>query len=143
MRKKKIVKKVAKPRKKKVAKKPKKALLPKPYNAGTQTNAMFWGMIRAALRRLGMMRWIPTKEVRLRARIAYKGTNKRRKYSYVCEMCKAEVDAKNSSVHHKIPCGTLTCAADLEGFVTRLFCEKEHLTLICNKCHDKVHEKEK
>lgn len=138
---KRIKTKVAKPRKIKGAKKPKRVVLPKPYNSGTQTNAMFWGMIRATLRRLGMMRWIPTKEVRLRARIAYKGPNKRRKYSYICEMCKGEFDAKNTSVHHIIPCGTLACAADLEGFVTRLFCEKEHLMLICNKCHDKVHDK--
>ena len=132
------VKKVPRKIKKKVVK---KDPLPRPYNSGTQTNAMFWGMIRAALRRVSMIRWTPTKEVRHRSRIPYVGPNKKRKYSYICEMCEGEFDAKNTAVHHIIPCGTLTCAADLEGFVTRLFCEKEHLMLICNKCHDGIHEK--
>ena len=135
------VKKTPVKRKKKVAKK--KVLLPRPYNAGTQTNSMFWGMIRSSLRRLSMMRWVPTKEVRQKARIAYVGPNKKRKYSYVCEMCKREFDAKSTSVHHIIPCGTLTCATDLPDFITKLFCEKEFLMLICNKCHDEVHKEEK
>lgn len=134
---KKTPKKIVK-RKKRTAKKPK---VPRPLNAGTQSTAMFWGMIRAALRRVSMIRWLPTREVRQKARVPYVGPNKKRKYSYVCEMCSAEVDAKNSSVHHKVPCGSLTCSADVEGFVTRLFCEKEGLMLICNKCHDKIHEK--
>jgi len=95
-------------------------------------------MIRHLLRRRTIF-WLPILEVRNAARIPYKGPNKRRKYSYICEKCKGEFAGNQVNVHHKIEAGSLTCAEDLPGFVSRLFCEKEDLCLLCLNCHDAEH----
>jgi hypothetical protein len=42
-----------------------------------------------------------------------------------------------------VPAGSLNCAADLPGFVERLFCEKEHLQVLCESCHNKKTADEK
>lgn len=108
-------------------------------NSGTMTESMFWNWIRQLLRRKSMY-WKPISNVRNKARIPYKGPNKRRKWSYVCSSCKKPHDGKSVSVHHVQECGTLSCAADLPRFVERLFCEEDGLILLCNKCHMKSHK---
>ena len=49
---------------------------------------------------------------------------------------------KETNVHHRTPCGSLTCFADLPGFVERLFCEADKLEVICKACHKKEHHPE-
>lgn len=127
-------------RAKAVAKKKPRSKAPKTMNSGTMTTQQFWNMIRQLLRRRTIY-WLPIVNVRNRAKIPYKGPNKRRKYSYICEGCGGEFAASECNVHHKIEAGSLTCAEDLPGFVTRLFCSEEDLALLCHKCHDKEHEK--
>lgn len=109
-------------------------------NSGTMTESMFWNWIRQLLRRKSMY-WRPISNVRNKARVPYKGPNKRRKWSYKCSNCNKLFDGKSVSVHHIDECGTLTCAADLPSFVEKLFCEEDGLVLLCNKCHDKKHKK--
>lgn len=87
-----------------------------------------------------MRGWRPIGEVRNRAKINYTGFNKRRKYSYICEECGAEVDGKNSAVHHKVPVGSLKSFEDLPDFCRRLFVEADGLILLCSECHDKKHK---
>lgn len=127
--------------KKKAVAKKRATKVPRTRNSGTFTEAMFWGWIRSSLRKRAMRGWKPISDVRNRARISYVGENKRRKYSYICEECGGEFDGKQVAVHHIEECGSLTCAADLEGFVERLFCEVDGLALLCSKCHNKKHEK--
>ena len=74
------------------------------------------------------------------AKRVYKGTNKRQKFEYQCSKCKQWFPEKKVAVHHIIPVGTLTCAADLPGFVERLFCEVDSLAVLCDDCHKKIHE---
>lgn len=126
---------------KKVAKvRIRKTKQPKTMNNGTMTSTAFWQMIRHVLRKRTIY-WLPILYVKNRAKIAYKGPNKRRKFSYICEGCGGEFSGAEVNVHHKIPAGSLMKAEDLAGFVTRLFCEKEDLSLLCSSCHEAAHEK--
>lgn len=128
-------------KKKKKAAKPriKRVVAPKTMNAGTMSERQFWQMIRHILRKRTIY-WLPIVNTRNKAKVPYKGPNKRRKFSFVCESCKKEFPANRVNVHHKEPAGELNKASDLPGFVTRLFCEEDKLSLLCEKCHDKEHE---
>lgn len=108
----------------------------KTRNAGTMTEAGFWGWVRSALRRRSQV-WKPTQEVKKEAKRPYKGENKRQKFEYQCNHCKDWYPEKQINVDHIIDAGSLKSGADLEGFVERLFCEKEHLQVLCETCHDK------
>lgn len=122
-------------------KKPKK-IIDKPYADGTMSKAAFFSMIRAVLR--NKSRWFKSISVaRDRAKIAYIGPNKRRKWMYKCERCFQLYDAKLINVHHSVECGNLNSFADLPGFVDRLFCNSDKLIVLCNNCHDDIHKKEK
>jgi len=129
------MKKKRKPRKPKV-------LVPKPRNAGTMTESAFWSFIRSALRQKSRW-WKPILQCKLAARRAYKGPNKRQKFEYQCAICEKWFQEKKINVDHIIPAGSLNCAADLPGFVERLFCEKDNLQVLCEKCHDEKTKTEK
>lgn len=58
------------------------------------------------------------------------------KYEYQCNECKGWFPDKQINVDHIIPAGTLTCSADLAGFIERLFCEQDNLQVLCTGCHD-------
>lgn len=111
-------------------------------NAGTMTESGFWSFIRSALRQKSRW-WKPILLCKQAARKPYKGPNKRQKYEYQCAICKKWFPDKKVNVDHIIPAGSLNCAADLPGFVERLFCEKEHLQVLCNSCHDRKTKTEK
>ena len=129
-------------KKKKAAKKKvaRKIKVVKTRNAGTMTEAQFFGWLRQVLRKASIY-WKPIAQVRKEAQIHYKGPNKRRKFSYVCNNCKKEFAGTEVHVHHLIECGNLMSFQDLPGFVERLFCEKQGLILVCKSCHDKIHKK--
>jgi len=127
-------------KRKKKAPKKRRIKVPKTINAGTMTGRQFWQMIRHILRKRTIY-WLPIVNVRNKAKIPYKGPNKRRKFSFVCERCHLPFPATGVNVHHKIPAGELNCAEDLPGFVTRLFCEEQDLELLCTHCHDAEHKK--
>ena len=122
-----------KPRKQPLVKKVK---APKLRNAGTMTDAAFWSFIRSALRQKSRW-WKPITECKMSSRRIYKGTNKRQRFEYQCNICKQWFADKNINVDHNIPAGSLRCANDLGGFVERLFCEKDNLQVLCAICHDK------
>lgn len=111
-------------------------------NNGTQTEAAFWGTIRAVLRQASRW-WKPIAEAKRRARRHYIGPNKRQKIAYECNSCKKLFMDKEVSIDHIIPVGTLKCAEDLPGFVTRLFCEADGLQCLCTSCHDLKTQKER
>ena len=121
--------------KKKVGEVVKKSKLIKTRNGGTMTNAMFWSFIRSALRQKSRW-WRPITQCKMASRRPYKGTNKRQKFEYQCNQCKNWFLDKETAVDHKIPAGSLNSGDDLKGFVERLFCEEEHLQVLCKTCHD-------
>lgn len=126
-------------KKKKAAKRVKAV---KTRNAGTMTESAFWSFIRSGLRQKSRW-WKPITECKLQAKRAYKGPNKRQKFEYQCNQCKNWFPEKQINVDHIVPAGSLNCAQDLPGFVERLFCEIEHLQVLCEKCHDKKTKLEK
>lgn len=128
----------AKKKPKKVVKS-KKPKVEKPYNAGTMSSAAFFGWLRSRLRKMSMQGWKPTQEVKKAAKVPYVGTNKMRRFSYVCGKCSIPVGDKECAVHHKIPAGSLKSFADLPGFCERLFTEAENLILLCDNCHNLEH----
>jgi hypothetical protein len=127
--------------KKKKEIKPKKPKVPKTRNNGTFTESQFFSWLRSRLRRMSIY-WKPIQQVRKNAQVPYVGENKRRKFSYKCENCGGLFSAQETSVHHVTECGQLKSFEDLPGFCERLFIEADQgLILICNNCHDKLHNK--
>ena len=114
----------------------------KPRNAGTMTESAYWSMIRSCLRSKSRW-WKPIQECKKDAKHLYKGTNKRQRFEYECSVCHEMFAEKFISVHHRKEVGTLTRPEDLAGFVERLFCEKEGLMVVCEGCHNAIHQKNK
>ena len=115
---------------------------PKTRNSGTMTESAFWSFIRSALRQKSRW-WKPITECKMKARRAYKGPLKRQKFEYQCNNCKNWFPEKKINVDHIVGAGSLNCAADLPGFVERLFCEQDNLQVLCTECHDKKTKLEK
>jgi 5-methylcytosine-specific restriction endonuclease McrA len=120
---------------KRISKIPRKVAV-KPRCHGTMTESAFWSFIRSALRQKSRF-WKPITEAKLQARRLYKGTNKRQKYEYQCNVCKNWFIERKINVDHITPAGSLNSSKDLPGFVDRLFCEVTGLQVLCEKCHDK------
>jgi len=112
-----------------------KSRVAKTRAGGTMSEAVYWTFIRSALRQKSRW-WPPITQVKLEARRIYKGVNKRQKYEYQCNICKEWFMEKDINIDHIIPARSLTSGADLEGFVSRLFCEKENLQTLCIHCHN-------
>lgn len=106
----------------------------KTRNNNTMTESQFWSFIRSTLRQKSRY-WKPIQQVKQDARRPYKGDNKRQKWEYKCSICSKYFSDKEIEIDHTIPAGSLTCAADLEGFIERLFVEKEGLSCMCKSCH--------
>ncbi len=124
----------------KKVKKIRRSKVVKTRNSNTMSESAFFGWLRSRMRRLTIY-WKPIQEVKKAAKVPYKGPNKRRKFSYVCNNCHTPVSDKECNVHHVYPAGSLKSFADLSGFCERLFVEKDKLVLLCHKCHDLEHEK--
>lgn len=99
----------------------------------TMTEAAFWGFIRRVLRRASI-KWNPRALAKLASRRKNQSDNRRLKWEYQCSNCRLWYPDKHVVVDHIIPCGSLTCADDLPGFVTRMFCEKEGFRVLCIDC---------
>lgn len=108
---------------------------PKTRNAGSMTESAFWSFIRSALRQKSRW-WKPIMFCKQAAKKIYKGPNKRQKFEYQCNECRQWFPEKHINVDHIVPAGSLNCAADLPGFVERLFCEMDGLQVLCSACHD-------
>ena len=121
---------------------PKKQRVVKTRNAGTMTESAFWSFIRSALRQKSRW-WKPITQCKMKSRRPYKGPNKRQKFEYQCKSCSKWFPDKKVNVDHIIPAGSLQCAADLPGFVERLFCEIDNLQVLCSDCHNKKTQNEK
>lgn len=106
------------------------------------TEARFFGFLRSALRRASS-RWPPKYQCLANAKRPYKGPNKRQKFEYKCAKCKKWYPAKEVSVDHIIPVGTLKCWEDLPGFCERLFIGIDGLQVLCDTDHHTKTQEEK
>lgn len=112
--------------------------VPKTRASGNWTEAAFWGFIRSGLRQMSR-RWRPLVQDALIAarRKSRSKRNLRLKWQFQCAHCEGWYSRKNVEVNHIEPCGTLTKADDLPGYVSRLFCEVDGLEVLCKRCHAK------
>jgi 5-methylcytosine-specific restriction endonuclease McrA len=115
---------------------------PKTRNAGTMTESAFWSFIRSTLRQKSRW-WKPITQCKMESRRPYKGPLKRQKFEYQCNSCKKWFPEKKINVDHIVGAGSLNCAADLPGFVDRLFCEQDNLQVLCEVCHNEKTQLEK
>ena len=113
----------------------------RPYNSGTMTESMFFGMLRSCLRSKSRF-WKPRLEVLKDSRRKFVGGG-RQKWEYRCCMCGGWFKNDDVEVNHKVEAGSLRSFDDLGGFAQRLFCEKEGLEVVCKACHLKKHNHEK
>lgn len=95
----------------------------------------FYTWLRSGLRSLSR-KWVPVYTCLANAKVPYNGDNKRRKFSYVCNYCKKEHEAKYVKVDHVEPAGRLATREDITPFIERLFCPVEGLQVLCSPCHD-------
>jgi 5-methylcytosine-specific restriction endonuclease McrA len=105
-------------------------------NAGTWTEAAYWGRVRSHLRRLFRFNWLPAKQALEAAKRPYRGPNKRQKVEYQCAVCKEWFPRDGVEIDHVVPCGSLKSEADLAGFLTRLYPEDPAAyQVLCESCH--------
>ena len=101
------------------------------------TQARFWSFVRSALRS-AWSRYPPKYKVLANSKRNYKGPNKQQKYEFQCAECKEWFKAKEVSVDHITPAGTLRTYEDLPSFVEKLFVSEDELQVLCTKgCHAK------
>jgi 5-methylcytosine-specific restriction endonuclease McrA len=55
---------------------------------------------------------------------------------FLCARCGDEFVAKEVQVDHIEPVVPLTGFISWDDTIARLFCEKEHLQVLCRRCHD-------
>lgn len=109
-------------------------IIDKPYNAGTMSSSAFFGFIRSGLRQKSRW-WKPLQAAKVKARRAYKGTNKRQKWEYKCAVCNKYFKDTFVIVDHIIPVGALSSFEDLVPFVKKLFVEENGFQILCKPCH--------
>ena len=102
---------------------------------GVWTESRYWSFIRSNLRRA----WIKY-PVRGQVLNSAKKENdgrfdRRTKFMYQCSNCLEWCKGKDVQVDHIEPCGSLKGPKDLEGFITRLFCEPDNACVLCKPCH--------
>lgn len=114
----------------------------KTRNAGTWTEAGYWGAVRSHLRR-GFRFWKPLMNAKQEARRPYVGENKRQKWEYLCAACNEWYKEKEVQVDHIVPVGSLKCLEDLPGFLERLTVEEGGFQVLCKPCHQKKTNKDK
>lgn len=100
----------------------------------TWTESRFFSFLRSNLRRASV-KWPPIHAAKKDARRAYEGPDKNRKWEYQCAICKGWFKGTDTQVDHIEPAGSLKSFEDLQGFVERLFCEKDGLQVLCKTCH--------
>lgn len=98
------------------------------------TSAKFFAFLRSALRS-AWSRYPVKWRVLAKAKRNYKGKNKNQKYEFLCNSCKKYHKAKEVSVDHIEPAGTLRSYEDLPDFVRKLFVSEDELQVLCKECH--------
>lgn len=124
-------------KKKIIVKKPRKTSVIRTYNANTWTSAMFWQMIRSALRNRTRF-WQPKINCIKDARRPSQSGNKRLKWEFQCFDCKQYFSQKDIEAHHSKEAGKLNSYEDLPEFVRNLFAENGWIAL-CKSCHQARH----
>ena len=114
----------------------KKCLVPREYASETLTKAGRHSKIVSSLRN-GSKFWRPNMEVRKKAftvRKVNKETGRLAKH-FMCAECQKDFVSTNMQVDHIVPLVDPCGFTDWGSYIDRLYCEEEHLQLLCKPCH--------
>lgn len=115
----------------------------KKRNNGQWTEARYESFIKSALRRASV-RWPPRYQT-LKEAFVGKKVNKetgRQAMHYECAKCKGHFPAKQVEVNHKEPIVPVTGFDSWDGVISRMFCEKDKLEVLCKPCHKLITKEE-
>lgn len=115
----------------------------KKRNNGQWTEARYESFIKSALRRASV-RWPPRYQT-LKEAFVGKKVNKetgRQAMHYECAKCKEHFPAKQVEVNHKEPIVPITGFDSWDGVISRMFCEKDKLEVLCKPCHKLITKEE-
>jgi len=119
------------------AAKPKKPVTPRverTRNGKTETEAMHFQKIRAALR--NMRRWWKPIAMAKKAASRTYFIGKKKRVEYLCGICQKWHNADEVEVDHITGAGSLRSYEDLPGFCQRLFAEDlSAYMVLCKPCH--------
>lgn len=115
----------------------------KPYNNGQWTEARMHSFIKGALRSASQ-RWPPKYETLNAACIGVQLNERTNRFAkhYLCAECGNAFPSKDVEVNHRIPVIPVTGFDSWDGVVARMYCEKEHLEVLCKPCHKKITKEE-
>lgn len=115
----------------------------KPHNNGEWTTARYHSFIKSALRSASQ-RWPPRYAVLNAAKQGKKINAKTGRLAehYLCAACREAFPAKEVQVNHKIPVVPVSGFDSWDGVISRLYCEAEHLEVLCIPCHKAITQQE-
>ena len=122
--------------------------MPKPikaYNGGEWTESRYNSFIKSALRKASI-KWPPKYQVLKEAQVGKKinSLTGRIAMHFTCAGCGEGFPAKCISVDHILPVvDPETGFISWDEVITRMFCEKDGLQVLCKACHDIKTNKEK
>lgn len=113
------------------------------YNNGEWTIAKYNSFIKSGLRSASQ-RWPPKYRVLSAACTGPQINPKSGRIAkfYRCNVCKDTFPAKDVEVNHIIPVVPVTGFDTWDGVIERMFCEAEHLEVVCKPCHKKISKQE-
>lgn len=115
----------------------------KPYNNGEWTQARFNSFVKSALRSASQ-RWPPKYGCLSEAYVETKVNTKtgRMAKHYKCNRCLGAFPAKDVEVNHIVPVVPVDGFDSWDNVISRLFCEKDGLEVVCKPCHRSVTDEE-
>lgn len=115
----------------------------KTRNGGEWSEARFNSFVKGGLRSVSI-RWPPRYQVLADACVGQKINHNSGRLAkhYTCSNCLIDFPAKDVEVNHINPVIPLTGFDSWDGVVERMFCEKEHLEVLCKKCHKELTKQE-
>lgn len=112
-------------------------------NGKAWTEARYTSFVKGGLRSTSQ-RWPPRYECLAEAYVGQRINKSSGRWAkhYRCASCQAEFPQKEVEVNHKIPVVPPTGFDSWDGVIARLFCEKEHLEVVCKTCHKEITKSE-
>lgn len=114
-------------------------MVEKPYNDGQWTAARYNSFIKSGLRSASQ-RWPPRYQVLNEAKVGKKINPKTGRLAehYRCAACARTFPGKEVQVNHITPVVPTTGFDSWDGVISRLFCEKSGLEVLCIPCHKQI-----
>lgn len=119
------------------------AKVEKPRCNGEWTEARFNSFVKSALRGASQ-RWPPKYQTLQDAFVGIKTNPKtgRQAKHFHCRACGLDFPQKEVEVNHIVPVVPVEGFDSWDGVISRMFCEKDGLEVLCKPCHKAVTKQE-